>query len=84
MALSVRDIGSKQSSLLTHTHTQSAAKMFVSLVLLGKLQITPRAVSQRRGLPSTLTEAEQKTKQEVFWTDPHICSRQINSLKSVF
>lgn len=68
----------------THMHTKSVTKMFVSLVLQGKLQITPRAGSQSRGLPSTLTEIEQKTKQEVFWTNPHICSCQINNPKSVF
>lgn len=60
------------------------ANMFVSLVLQGKLQITPLAVSQRCGLPNTLREIEEKTKQEVFWTGPHICSRQINNPESMF
>lgn len=60
------------------TRTQSISKMFVSLVLQGKLYITPRAVSQHRGLHSTLTKTEQKTKQ-VFLTD-----HQINKPKSVF
>ena len=85
MALSVGDIGSKQPSLHTHTHThmhkQSAATMFVSLVLQGKLQITPRAASQRRGLPSTLTENKTTS---VFGPTLVFVDVKLNSPESVF